>query len=106
MVHQTCSLAKRRFHTFMRQMKLKSTVKTSRKLTQQAPCIADMASVMRCWKSNNFSDVPCMEEIKLFKNCLERAKAQSQTSIEGLKKDGRYNSSYVNERLKMFDSPR
>ena len=90
----------------MRQMKLKPTVKTSRKLTQQTPCLADMASVMRCWKSNNFSDVSCMEEIKAFKNCLERSKAQGQGSIEGLKQGGRYNSSYVNERLKMFDSPR
>ena len=36
------------------------------------PCLAEMTSVMTCWKANSFNDVPCKKEVEEFVKCSER----------------------------------
>ena len=93
MVHGSVGLAKRRFHGLMRPMKLKSSVRTSKKSASckindhtqiiakvyhghsmcptAAPCLSEMTAVMSCWKINAFDDVPCRKEIRAFVQCAE-----------------------------------
>lgn len=103
MVNLTCILAQRRFHGLMRPMILKSSVRTSREKSQQVVCLSEMTNVMRCWKTANFDDTLCSKEIGSFLKCLQAVNKEEVTSHG---RSNRYDSDVVNERMKLFDSPR
>lgn len=39
----------------------------------EATCITEMSVMMACWKQNDFSDLPCAEEIRRFYDCVAKA---------------------------------
>lgn len=106
MVHKTVSLAKRRFHGFMRPMKLKASVRMSRKTSSNPPCLAEMTAVMACWKVNSFEDVPCKKEIEDFVQCMEAARQAPETLKPQEQSRGyKWTTEEVNAKLRKFVWP-
>ncbi|XP_064388758.1 small ribosomal subunit protein mS37-like [Halichondria panicea] len=100
MVRGSVSLCKRRFHGMMRAMKLKSSVRMSRKSSSSPTCMSEMTAVMSCWKVNTFDDVSCTSEIKRFLECVEKA---GQEPAESRVTTGyRWPTEEVNKQLRHF----
>lgn len=73
MVHHSVVLFRQRWKGLMRPMKLKSSVRCSRKDPGRSPCMQEMAALMSCWKNSEFSDLSCSEEIRQFVHCSRLA---------------------------------
>eukprot|EP00731_Ephydatia_muelleri_P025565 Em0017g648a len=80
MVQGTLTLFKKNFHGLMRPMQLKSSVRVSRKTAGTRPCLAEMTTVMTCWKANSFNDIPCKKEVEEFVKCSERVRQDPKAS--------------------------
>ncbi|XP_072038431.1 small ribosomal subunit protein mS37-like [Amphiura filiformis] len=79
---------------------LKDRVGEKSRVKEESPCLAEMSTLLDCWKSNNFSDISCASEVTKFQRCLAKARANKGQASE------RLTSKEMNEMLKKNPLPR
>uniref|UniRef100_A0A8C4QIA0 CHCH domain-containing protein n=1 Tax=Eptatretus burgeri TaxID=7764 RepID=A0A8C4QIA0_EPTBU len=57
-----------------REMALLDRVANQRRPGEESPCVTEITVLMACWKTNNFEDLKCSDEIAAFRKCIATAK--------------------------------